>query len=188
ADIGPHEPGRRIPLEKLPREVVPLAKAANDGLERLSKAYEYEQRIVADAAHELRTPLTVLSLRLQKCRREGQADWPAIEADVAQACKFVNQLLLLARADQGKAWAGSETGRAHLPRMVREAVAGLLPLFEDCGRTVEASIDDTEVWVRGDPDTLREAVRNVLENALFHGRGVVRVRLACGTSGIAELD
>src|SRR5690606_6613835 len=46
ADIGPHEPGRRIPLEKLPREVVPLAKAANDGLERLSKAYEYEQRIV----------------------------------------------------------------------------------------------------------------------------------------------
>src|SRR5690606_11422872 len=85
ADIGPQEPDRRIPLEKLPQEVVPLAKAANDGLQRLSSAYEYEQRIVADASHELRTPLTVLSLMLHKCLREGQMDLPAIEAYVAHA-------------------------------------------------------------------------------------------------------
>jgi len=188
AGIGPHEPGRRIPLDKLPREIVPLAKAANDGLERLSQAYEYEQHIVADAAHELRTPLTVLSLRLQKCRYEGQADWPAIEGDVSQACKLVNQLLLLARMDRGEARAVPDSHRAHLPRVARETVAGLLPLFEDRGRTVETLIDAEEIWVEGDPDTLREAVRNVLENALFHGQGIVRVHLTHAGNGVAALD
>lgn len=190
ADIGPHEPGRRIPLDRLPREIVPLAKAANDGLERLSEAYEYEQHIVADAAHELRTPLAVLSLRLQKCRLEGRADWTAIENEVSQACKLVSQLLLLARVDRGPAPASASEAshRTHLPRIVREAVAKLLPLFDDRGRSVEIFIDAEEAWVRGDPDSLREAVRNGVENALFHGRGAVRVHLARPEEGTVALE
>ncbi len=188
AGIGPDEPGRRIPLDKLPREVLPLAKAANDGLERLSQAYEYEQHIVADAAHELRTPLTVLSLRLQKCRREGKVDWAAVQADVARTGKLVNQLLLLARADRGQAPARPEAHRTPLPRTVREAVTGLLPLFDDRGRTVEVVIDAEQAWASGDSDQLREAIRNVIENALFHGAGTVRVHLAPARDGVIALD
>ncbi|WP_397473838.1 sensor histidine kinase [Pusillimonas sp.] len=191
ADIGPHDPGRRIPLDKLPREIMPLAKAANDGLERLSQAYAYEQRIVADAAHELRTPLAVLSLRLQKCDSGGPVDWDTVKREVVQACKLVNQLLLLARADCGSqdaALAGSH--RTHLPRIVREAVAKLLPLFDDRGRVVEvfAGVEAEAVWVLGHPDQLREAVRNVVENALHHGAGVVRVRLLACDDGLAAVD
>lgn len=185
ADIGPHDPDRRIPLDKLPREIVPLARAANSGLERLSQAYEYEQTIVADAAHELRTPLSVLSLQLQKCRRDGYADWSALESEVAQACKRVNQLLLLARVDRMQT--GLADGRANLPRIVREAAAKVLPLFEERGRPIETNIDG-ELWVKGDPEQLREAVRNVLENALFHGEGLVRITLSAAQQGVIALD
>lgn len=188
ADIGPHDPGRRIPLDKLPREIAPLARAANDGLERLSQAYEYEQRIVADAAHELRTPLAVLSLRVQKCGGEGGAEWDAIKREISQACKLVNQLLLLARADRSQVPAAPVSQRAHLPRIVREAAAKLLPLYEERGRAVDAFVDAEDVWVRGDPDSLREAIRNVLENALFHGSGAVRVHLRRPSDGFVALD
>lgn len=187
--IGPGDPGRRIPLDRLPREIVPLAQAANDGLERLSQAYEYEQRIVADAAHELRTPLAVLSLRVHKEGGREQADWQAIKSEISQACKLVNQLLLLARADCGQNTAAlSDPPRAHLPRIVREAVAKLLPLFEDRGRIVDVVVESEDVWVRGDPDQLREAVRNVVENALCHGAGAVCVHLTRADGKLVTLD
>jgi signal transduction histidine kinase len=187
ADIGPHEPGRRIALDELPREIVPLARAANDGLARLARAYEYEQQVVADAAHELRTPLTVLDLRLQKCRIEGRADWSAITREMGHIHKLVGQLLALARQDRARDGHGPGADLARLPRVVREAVASMLPLFEAHGRLVDADIEE-DVIVRGNADLLREAIRNALENALFHGVGAVHVRLSRSGGDVATLD
>lgn len=185
--IGPQDPGRRIPVENLPREILPLAQAANEGLTRLAHAFEYEQRIVADAAHELRTPLTVLDLRLQQCRLEGSADWPAIESELRRVHRLVNQLLSLARQEQAHASQRQQSQQTLLSRLVREEVASILPLFELHGRTIEAGVEDG-LAVRGEADLLREVVRNVLENALFHGAGVVTVDLRRDTGQAVILD
>ncbi|HCA24547.1 MAG TPA: two-component sensor histidine kinase [Pseudomonas sp.] len=174
AEIGPQAPDQRIPLADLPREVQPLADAANRALDRLASAYDASQRFIADAAHELRTPLTVLDLRLQDARRSGNPDWPALEQEMRQLTRLVEQLLALARQDEGQR--ATATGeRTALSRLVREVAASLLPLFEEQQRALEVAVEDG-LQSNGQAEELRQALVNLLENALLHGQGKVRLQ------------
>lgn len=186
AGISPDAPERRIPLAQLPREILPLAQAANQALDRLGHALATQKQLVADAAHELRTPLTVLDLRLQKMQHEGKADWPSIEQEMGQLRRLVEQLLTLARRDHA-APAPMAGKTISLSRLTRETIASLVPLFEQQQRELHADIQD-QVLVAGDADALRDAIRNVVDNALAHGRGTVSVRLRRVLDGGALLD
>lgn len=186
AEISPHDPERRIPLKHLPREVLPLAQAANQALDRLGQALAAQKQLVADAAHELRTPLTVLDLRLQKMQHEGKADWPAIEQEMQRLRRLVGQLLTLARRDHALHSSATDDV-VFLSRLTREVVASLIPLFEQQEREVEADIQD-QVFVGGDADALCDAILNIVENALAHGQGTVAVRLYRAQDGAALLD
>lgn len=187
AEISPDEPEHRIPLTHLPKEVLPLAQAANQALDRLGQALATQQQLVADAAHELRTPLTVLDLRLQKMQNEGKVDWPAIEQEMQRLRRLVGQLLTLARRDHAPRAGLAGEGQVSLSRMTREIVASLIPLFEQYRRKIDADILDC-VFVEGDADALSDAIRNVVENALAHGQGTVDVRLYRAQDGGAVLD
>lgn len=184
--IGPHDPNRRIPLNKLPDEVLPLARVANAGLDRLAQAYAYEQHIVGDAAHALRTPLAVLGLRLRQCSDQETPNWPAINREFEQVHKLANQLLSLAHQDRIHASGQSDMDQTDLARIVREAASTMLPLFEVYGRNIELQLID-DVIVQGNPDLLREAIRNVLENALYHGAGLVTITQTNDTNTSAVL-
>lgn len=174
--IGPSAPTQRIPLTDLPSEIHPLADAANSALDRLAAAYAAERRFVADAAHELRTPLTVLDLRLQDARDSQQPDWPALDQEMKQMRRLVAQLLELARQDGAAVERSGVSREAKVSRMAREAVAALLPLFESQRRVVELEIEDG-LLCRGNDDELRDALTNLLENALVHGAGNVKLTL-----------
>ncbi len=187
ATIGVAHPDRRIPLRELPEEIVPLAISANQALDRLSSAYEIERRFTADAAHELRTPLAVLDLRLQKARTEPSPDWSAIAQDMDQMRHLIDQLLALARADQGGDRGLHEPDApVGLARIVREAVADMLPAYEAASRTID--VDVAEGLVVADAHRqLRQALRNLLDNAFRHGKGRVSVSLASREEGTAVL-
>ena len=174
AAVGPANPSGRLSTGTLPREVRPLVDAVNGALERLDRAYAAQRRLTADAAHELRTPLAVLSLRLQRVKLAA-ADRPAVERDLAQMSRLVGQLLDLARLED-PARLGDPTGMrpVNLARVAREAAATVLPLAEGKGRTLEVEAVDA-VSLPGWPEELRGAIRNLLENALVHGEGAVRV-------------
>lgn len=174
AGVGPGSPGARITAARLPREIRPMVNAVNGALDRMAEAFEAERRFVADAAHELRTPLTVLSLRLQEARLGAAPDWTRIDQDVAQMSRVVAQLLDLARKDFLEAPDPSSLEVIDLGRSVREAAALLLPLADAAGRTIELDLPDP-LPVRGRAGDLRDVFRNLLENALVHGRGVIRV-------------
>ena len=62
----------------------------------------------------------------------------------------------------------------NLSRVVREAAAAVLPLIEAEGRSIEVEAPDV-LPIRGLHDDLCDAVRNLLENALVHGEGTIRV-------------
>ncbi|MGH8296319.1 MAG: sensor histidine kinase [Steroidobacteraceae bacterium] len=177
ARVGPRRPDLRISPGGLPREIQPLVEAVNGALDRLSSAYARERRLTADAAHELRTPLAVLNLRLQRARLTGHTDWSAVERELAQMGRLVDQLLDLARKESlSREHRTEELPVVNLSRVVREAAAMVLPLMEAAGRELGIEVPDS-VQVRGNSDDLRDMVRNLLENAMLHGRGKVTVRI-----------
>ncbi|HEX3845682.1 MAG TPA: HAMP domain-containing sensor histidine kinase [Steroidobacteraceae bacterium] len=177
ARVGPQHPDLRICAGGLPREVQPLVEAANGALDRLSRAYATERRLTTDAAHELRTPLAVLNLRLQRARLTGNTDWDAVERELAQMGRLVDQLLDLARKESlARERRAEQHPVINLSRIVREAAAAVLPLAEARDRELAVEAPDS-VPVRGDSDDLRDMVRNLLENAILHGRGKVSARI-----------
>jgi signal transduction histidine kinase len=177
AQVGPQRPDLRISARALPQEIQPLVEAVNGALDRLSRAYAAERRLTTDAAHELRTPLAVLNLRLQRARLTGNTDWSAVERELAQMGRLVDQLLDLARKESlSRQMRAEEQPAINLSRVVREAAATVLPLMEARGRELGIEVPDS-VSVRGNTDDLRDMVRNLLENALLHGRGKVTVRI-----------
>lgn len=183
AKAGPRNPAARIGSRGLPSEVRPLVDAVNGALDRLADAYAVERRFTADAAHELRTPLAVLNLRLQRAKVEDATDWTAIDRELAQMNRLVEQLLDLARKEH----AGHEVPAPDLPvvnlsRIAREAAAAVVPLAEVAGRAMEVELPDT-LLVRGRANDLRDALRNLLDNALAHGQGTIWLHGRLVTTG-----
>lgn len=175
AVVGPSSPSSRISTQSLPGEVRPLVDAVNGALDRLAEAYAAEQRFVADAAHELRTPLTVLSLRLQRAKLDGVLDWSEIDQDLVGVNRLAGQLLDLARKEHARqAATAAGCPVANLSRIAREAAAAVVPLAEAAGRALDVELP-ASLPVRGRPDDLRDMMRNLLDNALVHGRGTIRL-------------
>lgn len=178
AGIGPDALDGGIEASELPAEVRPLVDAFNGALERLERAYEIERRLTADAAHEMRTPLAVLSVRLQRARTAGSpVDWPSIQADVDRMSRLINQMLDLARKE-ANAILGRDREEVNLTRTVREAAAAVLPLAEQAGRMIDVKVPPITITVKGHAEDLRDMVRNLVENAVLHGKGLVRVELS----------
>lgn len=176
--VGPANPEMRLSTAGLPKEIQPLVSAVNGALDRLAGAYAAERRLTADAAHELRTPLAVLQLRLQRARASGRIDWPTIEAELAQMSRLIAQLLDLTRKEAlARDARPDELPIVNLSRVIREAFAMLVPLADLQNRAVHVDLPDSSP-VKGDANDLRDMFRNLIENAIVHGRGTVGVTLA----------
>ena len=175
---GPHDPQARISPRGLPAEIAPLVEAVNGALERMAQAVDAERRFTENAAHELRTPLAVLKLRLQRAEQAHSGDpafdWPAIGHDLAQMQRLVSQMLDLARKEYAGAAGSGHHAQVNLARLAREATAMVLPLADAQGRRVSIDAPDL-LMVTGHADDLRDALRNLLENAVLHGRGEINV-------------
>lgn len=191
---------RRIEDDDPRTEVGRLGRTLNAMLERIEAAFEERRasearlrRFVADASHELQTPLTSVRGYAELFRR-GAARNPAdlemamrrIEAEATRMGVLVDDLLMLARLDQG--------------RELRREPVDLVPLARDLvadarivdgGREI-ALTSNGPVVVDGDDPSLRQLVGNLLANARVHtpaGTPVtVRVRAADGRAVVEVSD
>lgn len=167
---------RLIPTDTLPNEIKPLARAANRALQRLTKAYQTEQRFVADVAHELRTPLSILRLRLYRLRCDEKTDLDGMKRDLNKIQTLVEQLLELARLEGNQQLISGEE-QVDLCRLVRQITANYLPLFEKQQRILYLNTSDYPILHRGNPYLYSLVFKNLLENALHHGQGQVSIHL-----------
>lgn len=177
--------GRRDELDR-------LAEVLNDLLERIRIEVQRMRRMTADAAHALRTPVTAirgtLEVQLQSMdRRSASALAPALEA-IEDLSRNVNQLLMLERIESRSGSPKDEPCR--LDEIVTDLVDALKVVATDRG--IDLDCETAPVTVRGSGDELRNAIANVLDNALRHtpegGRISVSVHPANGTARLTVLD
>ncbi|WP_298835688.1 ATP-binding protein [uncultured Piscinibacter sp.] len=181
-----------LPEAGLPQELQPLVGAFNGLLARLAEAFETQRHFVADAAHELRTPLTALKLQvgLLQGTPAGASQDEAIaqlRAGVDRATHLVEQLLALARAEPGAT--AAPMSQVDLAEVARQAIADAEPLAARRGAAI--TLDATmPVRMRGDPQALRSAIRNLLDNAVkFGGRRVaLTVQATEGEGWLVRVD
>lgn len=175
---------RPIQLDTAPTELRSLARAINELLEAVQRTVQGQRRFIADAAHQLRTPLAGLKgqTELALADAEGPAQRERLLRVVEGATRsahLVGQLLSLARAEPEAG--GAQTFQAlDLAKLARDTTAEWVPRALAAG--IDLGLDETssdEALVRGHPTLLREALTNLIDNALHYaGRGAeVTVRV-----------
>jgi signal transduction histidine kinase len=162
-EIGPSRPGLRLPTDEIPREVRPLVSAVNQGLDRLEEAFRIQREFTADAAHELRTPLSVLRTRLDLLT--DQETSRALRRDVEGMAHVISQLLEIAELDS---LVIDPTEKADLRAVAAEIAEFVAPLALAQGKDIALVASTEPVWVKGNPEMLARAIRNLAENAINH--------------------
>lgn len=158
-----------IELNAAPTEVHALVDAINRLLAEVQRSMAQEKRFINDAAHQLRTPLAGLISQTDLALHENdvqrlQARLRKVHAGAQRSAHLVNQLLTLARS-------GAEVPlqTLDLAQLAQDVAREFSP------RAVAAGVDlgyegSAHAAVRGAPLLLREALGNVLDNALRYAR------------------
>lgn len=184
--------GERLPIENPDDELGELGTVFNETLARLERSFEALRRFTADAAHELRTPLTALrsvgEVALGDAKREAtyRETIGSMLEEADRLARLVDVLLTLSRADSGRV----EIHRAPVAlRAFAQEISDLLRvLAEEKSQAIVIEGDSTvQAWA--DPAVLRQAVINILDNAIRHSPSDGRIRIVVAhRSGEAVLE
>ena len=178
AEISTAEPGVRLPVPPTDDEIGRLGQTLNAMLARLEQAFQRERTFASDASHELRTPLAVLKTELElaigrgRSRDELEAALGSAVEETDRLVQLAEDLLVIARFDQGKL-------PVRLAAVdVDDVLADVRERFAIRSReTDRALVADAPDGLRltADPERLRQALGNMVDNAFRHGRGTVRL-------------
>lgn len=180
AELGPQrlEP---IRYRGPPDEVGQLAATLNDLIARLKESIDSQRQFLAETSHELRTPLTGLQGYLDRASRKAG---PEVARELAEArrisqamARLVGDLLQLSRG---------ELVKEMTPHLVDAHVDVMAPIAQEFPG-VELEVDgDGDKMVLGDPERLKQLVRNLAANAVRAAGGPGGVVLAVRGGGSAE--
>jgi signal transduction histidine kinase len=172
--ISASTPSTRLPQPPGRDEIARLAETLNAMLGRLQAAVEHERRFVADASHELRTPLALLrtelelALRRPRTREALEDALRSASQETERLTRLAEDLLLIARSDAGELPVRREpVPAAEVLEVVAQRFGGVAA---ERGRTLELVPPDGIV-LDADPTRLEQALGNLVDNALAHGRG-----------------
>jgi heavy metal sensor kinase len=150
-------------------EIGRLAAVINETFGRLESSFDQLRRFTADASHELRTPLAVIrgtgEATLSEARTvpECQEAIGSMLEEVDRLTTLVDTLLRLSHGDAGTVRLRREP--ISFGQVTRDAVGSLGILAEERNQRIAIDIND-DVAVTGDRLVLREAITNVVDNAI----------------------
>jgi two-component system, OmpR family, sensor kinase len=185
--ISASEPGRRLAVPTTDDTLSRLAHTLNATFDRLQRAHDRERRFVDDASHELRTPLTILKAEVD-CALAGPRDPHRLARTLESAGEEVDHLvriaeglLVLARANHGRI--PVHRTRIPLGDLIDECVTAFAARAAGHGVAIDAESEDIAAAV--DRTRLRQALDNVLDNAVRHtpSGGSITVRGAARGAG-----
>jgi two-component system OmpR family sensor kinase len=164
ADISTSSLDERLPVGEAGDEVSRLGETLNEMLSRIEGGVLRERRFVADASHQLRTPLALLTTELDLALRRARSADELKEAlrsaaeSTARLSRLADDLLLLARADDGR-----------VPLKAEET--DVADLAHEVGGRFGVRVEAEPLVVRVDRLRLEQALTNLLDNAVRHGSG-----------------
>jgi len=154
---------RRIPVEG-DDEASLLARTFNEMLDRLEEAFRTQQRFVDDAGHELRTPITVIRGHLElldEDPEERRKTMAIVMDELERMNRFVNDLLLLARAERPDFLELATVDIASFTQEIRQKASALGPRdwqTEESGKGL----------IVADRQRLTQALIQLAQNAVQH--------------------
>ncbi len=174
-------------------EVGQLALSLNEMLSQIERAFEARaasearmRQFMADASHELRTPLSSIRGYAELFRRgaRGRPEdldkaMSRIESESERMSQLVDDLLLLARLDEGRPL---ETKTVDLSQLAVDAAADAS--VADRSHPTRVSAPEP-VLVLGDEARIRQVVSNLVRNAMLHTPPGTRVEVAVSADGEA---
>lgn len=169
APLSPITMGGDVPVE-----VHPLVQEINALIGNLSEAHLLNQRFIADAAHQLRTPIATLRVQLEIALREHDAERHTravtdAVSELTRMSRTLHQLLTLARADEKEDAIPLSEGVVDIDLLAREEVERRIDDAVAAGVDLGYAGAGEPVLVQGVHDLLREAVANLVDNALRYG-------------------
>jgi two-component system sensor histidine kinase TctE len=171
---------RPIDAAGAPEEARPLVGALNGLLDEVSAANRKQQRFLADAAHQLRTPLAGLQAHTeialaQQMPEACRAQLEQVHKATIRTARLANQLLALARAEPGARSSSEkidlkELAGAEAETWVRQSLV----------RDIDLGFELEPAAVEGDAFLLREALSNLVHNAVEYSPRGGRVTVRTG--------
>lgn len=177
---------QRLPVENPDDELGYLARVINNLLDRLALSFEQLRRFTSDASHELRTPLAAIrsvgEVGLQKNRipADYEDTIGSMLEEVTRLTRLVESLLTISRADAGEL--ALQLTVFSPVELVREVVGIIEVLASEREQTVIISGTST-ASIRGDRLLLRQALINVLHNAVKYSPAGGRIAISIGSRG-----
>jgi signal transduction histidine kinase len=161
--VGPAHTDVRLPVNEIPSEVRPLVSAVNQALDRLDQGFRIQREFTADAAHELRTPLSILRTRVDTLEDQRIAE--ALHQDIEAMGRIVGQLLDIAELD---AFTIDPLELADARSVCAEVAEFIAPFALRQGREIALLGVSKSLWVKGNAEMMKRAIRNLAENAIKH--------------------
>lgn len=186
---GGQDLSRRIHLGEGKDEIHQLADTFDGMLDRIQDSFEREKQFTSDASHELRTPTSVIVTQAEYALRHGNPSeelQERLQIILEQSRKMsgmISQLLMLARADQGRAKLQKES--VHLSELV-EIIAEEEQERAD-SRNIRIEMDcQPELYMVGDETMLMRVFINLIENAITYGKDNGHIWIGLSRQEVSE--
>jgi two-component system, OmpR family, sensor histidine kinase TctE len=182
-DLRPIDPGHA------PEEAAPLVGALNQLFGQVAEASSNQQRFLANAAHQLRTPLAGLQAHTEIALAQSETSLAQgmpedIRAQLEQmhratirTARLANQLLALARSEPG-GYRADAFAPVNLRAVVEEVADEWV--HRAMAKEIDLGFELADVQIQGDAVLLREALGNLIHNALEYSSSGGRVTVRTG--------
>ena len=162
----------RIAVESTDSELEQVASTLNNAFDRLRLAVEQEKQFMADASHELRTPISVLRAETEWALDRDRS--PQQYKDALAVCRraahrmqdIAERLLTLVRVELASD--SQERTPVAMRSLIDDVVGWLAPMAQE--RDVRLTVTGDPFTVSGDAEQLREALNNVITNAILYNK------------------
>lgn len=187
--IGADQLSRRINAGSGKDEISELSEAFNKMLERLQKSFAMQGEFISNASHELKTPLTAISTELQAALMGNHSAGDAklvlesVQEEVNKLSELTEGLLNLARINQSPE--NIQMFEFRIDEIFDNVKDRLMKVFPRRRVKVlfEGLSDPDALLVRGNPQLIEIALKNVFENALKFSGEDSTVEVAFSSDG-----